>query len=179
MLLALGDAGVDGLKIFDLKLGVDDLLVADGVDRSVDVGDIIVVEATKDVDYGVGLADVGEELVAETLAFACSLDETCDVDNLDSCGDDLRRVLDFVEYLETVVGDGDDADVRFDGAEGEVGRLGLGVGEAVEEGRLADVGQAYDAALESHVCLIMNILNTIGKRGQRMTAPPIRDMALW
>jgi hypothetical protein len=48
------------------------------------------------------------------------------------------------------VGHFDDADVGLDGAEGVVLGGDAGLGEGVEEGRFADVGQADDAALESH-----------------------------
>ncbi len=49
------------------------------------------------------------------------------------------------------VGHGDVADVGLDGAERIIRRLGGGgLGERVEERRLADVGQADDAAFEAH-----------------------------
>src|ERR1043166_6269187 len=50
---------------FDLA-GLD---VAARVNRALDVVDLLVLEAADDLDDGVGLADVGEELVAESLAF--------------------------------------------------------------------------------------------------------------
>ena len=46
-----------------------------------------------------------------------------------------------------VIGDGDDAHVGLDGAEGEVGGLCLRIGETVEEGRLPDIGKTHDSAL--------------------------------
>jgi hypothetical protein len=51
---------------------------------------------------------------------------------------------------EARVGHFDDADVRLDGAEGIVLRRDAGLGQGVEEGGLADVGQADDAAFEAH-----------------------------
>ena len=53
--------------------------------------------------------------------------------------------------VEPRVGHGDVADVGLDGAERIIRRLGGGgLGERVEERRLADVGQADDAAFETH-----------------------------
>ena len=57
---------------------------------------------------------------------------------------------DLVERLEARVGHDDDADVRLDGAERVVRRLGLGRRERVEERALADVRQANDADRETH-----------------------------
>ena len=50
--------------------------------------DVIIFEAADDLDDCVDFADVGEELVSETFAGACSSDETCDVNELDGCRDD-------------------------------------------------------------------------------------------
>ena len=52
--------------------------------------------------------------------------------------------------VEALIGHGDDAGVGVDGAEGVVGGLGLGRGEGVEDGALADVGQADDSAIQWH-----------------------------
>ena len=81
--LSLVQAALDSLEVFEKKFVVDDFLVAYGVDGTVDVGDIVVVEAAEDMYDGVSLADIGEEFVAETLTFRCSLDQTGDVDYLD------------------------------------------------------------------------------------------------
>ena len=55
------------------------------------------------------------------------------------------------EPVEPRVGDGDLADIRLDGAEGIVGGLGRrALGQRVEEGGLADIGQPDDAAFETH-----------------------------
>lgn len=109
--------------------------------------DVAVVEAAQHVDDGVRVADVAQELVAQPLALRGALDQTRDVDDLDRRGDHAPGVVDLGQADEPLVGHGDDAHVGFDRAEGEVGRLGLCVGEAVEKRRLAHVGQAHDAAL--------------------------------
>ena len=55
------------------------------------------------------------------------------------------------QLVEPRVGHADVADVGLDGAERIVGGLGRrGLRQRVEEGRLADVGQADDAAFEAH-----------------------------
>ena len=55
------------------------------------------------------------------------------------------------QLIEPRVGHGDVADIGLDGAEGIIrGLRRRGLRERVEEGRLADVRQADDAAFESH-----------------------------
>ena len=122
-----GEAALDGLEVFELQLVVDNLLVADGVDAAVDVGDVVVVEAAQDVQDGVGLAYVGKELVAQALALAGAFDQAGDVDNLYRGGHYRTRLAHLDQLGEALVGNGDDAHVGLDGAEGEVCRLRLGV----------------------------------------------------
>ena len=54
------------------------------------------------------------------------------------------------ELRQARIGHFDHADVRLDGAEGIVLGRDAGLGQRVEEGGLADVRQADDAALETH-----------------------------
>ena len=62
-----------------------------------------------------------------------------------------RGLGDLGELVEARVGHADVADVGLDGAEGIVGGLRRRrLRERVEEGGLADVGQAHDAAFEAH-----------------------------
>ena len=99
---------------------------------------------------GVGLADVGEEPVAQTLALAGAADDAGDVDE----GDGGRHLAGRVEYLgehrQPRLGDADHADVGLDRGERVVRREDIVPGQRVEQGRLADVGQPDDADGESH-----------------------------
>ena len=56
--------------------------------------DVTAFEAAQDVDDGVHLADVGEELVAEALALGRAADEAGNVDELDLRLDGLRALGD-------------------------------------------------------------------------------------
>ena len=85
LLLYLGDTGIDGFEVFKLQLKIDNLFISNRVDAAIDVCDIIVVETTQHMQYGIGLADIGQELVTQPLAFACTFYKTCNIDNLHSC----------------------------------------------------------------------------------------------
>ena len=73
----------DRFEVLELQLGVDDAFVAHGVDRAVHMGDVAVVEAAQYVDDGVRVADVGEELVAQSFAFRRAFDQSGDIDDFD------------------------------------------------------------------------------------------------
>jgi hypothetical protein len=147
----VGHALFEALEVREEKLGLDHFGVGDRIDRVRDMLDVVILEAAQDVDDRVDLADVAEELVAEPLALARTLHEAGDVDEAELGRDDLGRLGDAGQRVEARVGDRHLAHVGLDCAEGIVGRLRrLGLGQRVEEGRLADVGQADDAAFEAH-----------------------------
>ena len=73
-----------------------------------------------------------------------------DVDERHRGGQDALGAEDAGERLEARVGQVHHADVRLDRREGIVRREHLVLGERVEQGGLADVGQADDADSESH-----------------------------
>ena len=113
--------------------------------------DVAVLEAAHHVRDRVDLADVGEELVAEAFAFRCAAHQTGDIDEGQPGRNDLVAAGDPRQRVEPQVGNADVADVGLDGAEGIVRRLRRrGLGEGVEQGGLADVGQPDDAAAKSH-----------------------------
>ena len=114
------------------------------------MNDVVVLEAAHDVRDGVALADVGEELVAEAFALARAGDETGDVDEFHDRGHDALGLDDFRQGRKARIRHFDDARVRFDRAEGIVFRGDARLRECIENGRLADVGQADDATLQTH-----------------------------
>ena len=94
---------------------------------------------------GVDLADVGQELVAQALAFAGAFHEARDVHELDHGEDGALRAHDPRQRVEPRVGHLHDAGVGLDRGERIVRHERLGGGQRVEEGGLADVGKADDA----------------------------------
>ena len=145
-----GKRVLDGLQVGEDQLGVDRLDVVGRVDLAVDVDDVRVAERADDLADRVGLADVGEELVAQPLARARAADDAGDVDERHGGRNDLRRVVDLRQHGQPRVGHADHADVGLDGRERVVGREDVVLRQRVEQGRLADVGQADDADSESH-----------------------------
>ncbi|MNC10884.1 hypothetical protein D3C75_585650 [compost metagenome] len=143
MLLAAVEVGEDQFQ-------VDDLDVALGVDAVGDVNHVLVFEAAHHVSNGVGFADVGQELVAQAFTFRGTSHQAGDVDELHGGRQDAVWLDDFSQGIQARIGHRHDAAVRLDGAEGEVLRRDARLGQGVEQGGLADVGQADDAAIETH-----------------------------
>ena len=131
-----------------MQFVVDDFLVADGVDRAVDMGDVIIVETAQHVDDCIGFAYVGKEFVAEPFTLACAFYKAGYVDDFDSCGHHAARVAHLYEFVKPLVGHGYHTYVGFDCTEREVGRLRFGIRQAVKQGRLPHVGKPHDSALQ-------------------------------
>ena len=132
------------LQVRHHQLHVDDVDVPPGVRAALHVNDVLVVKAADHVDDGVGLPDVGQELVAQALALAGALHQSGDVHEFDDRRGLLIRLIHLRQLVQPVVGHGHHAHVGVDGAEGIVGALRAGVGDGVEQGGLADVRQSDD-----------------------------------
>ena len=110
--------------------------------------DVVVVEAADDMDDRIGLANVGEKLVAQSLTLARSLDQAGDVHELHGGRNGALRLHHLGQCVEAIVGNVDAADVRILGRERIVRGKDPGAGEGVEERRFADVGESDDAESE-------------------------------
>ena len=142
---------LDRLEVGEDQLGVDRLDVARRGDLAVDVGDVRIVEDADDLADRVGLADVGQELVAQALP-------------LGGAPHDARRCRRTRMVAGTIfgepkisasssqarVGHADHADVGLDRRERVVRRQRVVLGQRVEQGGLADVRQPDDSDGEAH-----------------------------
>ena len=108
------------IEIGERELDVDGVDVIGGIDAAVHVDDVLVLEAAYHVGDGVSLADVLQELVAESLALGGALHKSRDVDELHGGGNDLLRVVDGGKLIEPVIGNRHYAGVGIDCAERKV-----------------------------------------------------------
>ena len=128
----LGELLIDRGEVRERELRVDRFDVRHRIDRAGDVYDVVVGEAAHDVGDGIGLADVGQELVAQSFALGRARDEPRDVDKFHSRGNDTRRARDARQRVEPWIGHGDNPDVGLDRAERVVLRGDAGFGQRVE-----------------------------------------------
>ena len=120
-------------KVFQLQLRVDDFLVAHRVDGSIYMGDVLVLEATQHMDYGVRLAYVSKEFVAKTLSLACALHKACYIHNLTRCRHYSAGMNQFGELCQSLVGNGYHAHVWLNSTERKIRCLCLGTRQTVEK----------------------------------------------
>ena len=107
--------------------------------------DVFVVEAAHYVNDGVAFADIRQKFIAQPFAFGRAFDQTRNVHEFDDGGGDFFGVIHFAEYVQPFVGNGNDAHVRFDGAEGIICAFRPRVRDRVEKRRFAYVRQAHYA----------------------------------
>ena len=121
------------------------------------MNDIIVIKAAHNLRDGVCFANVGKELVAQAFAFGCTSNEAGDVHKFHGGRQDAFGFDDGGQRIQSWIGHVDNAGIWFNGAEGVVLGVNACVGQGIEEGGLADIWQADDAAVESHmVCPLVS-----------------------
>ena len=118
---------------------------------------ILIVEAAEHMNDGIGLANVGQKLITQTLALACALHQAGNVHNLDGGRHDALRVNEFGKFIEAFVRNGDYAHIGFDCTKWKVCRLSLSVRQTVEKRGLAHIRKPYDTTLKCHI-LILSLL---------------------
>ena len=120
-LLRLRETTIEEIEVGEDELEVDSLDIANRIHRTVDMHDVVIIEAANDMHDRIGLTDVREELVTEALSLGGTLYETCDIDELDHRRHDLLRIIKCAQLLQTLIRHSDDTDVRLDRAERVVG----------------------------------------------------------
>ena len=140
----------DRSQVGQAQLGLNDLDIGNRVHLVGDVDHVVVFKAAHHVDDGIGFADVGQKLVAQTFARAGTGHQARNVHKLDNGRHDALGRDDLGQLLQTRIGHLDHAGVGLDGAKGVVFSGDAGFGQGVEKGRFANVGQTHDAAFEAH-----------------------------
>src|SRR5690554_146070 len=156
LVAALGGAG-NALQLFFAtfqvgknQLQVDDLDVAPRVNTVGHVDDVFILKAPHYMGDGIGFADVGQKLVAQAFAFGGTLYQPGNVDKLHGGRQDPFRLDNFGQGIKARVGHGNDTAVGLNGAKGKVFGSNAGLGQGVEQGGLAYVGQTHNTAIKTH-----------------------------
>ena len=145
------DALFQAVEVGEHQFGLDGLDIGQRCDLAFDMGDVGILKTPHHMRDRIDLADGGEKLVAEALAFRGAAHQTRDIDKGQARRNDLRGFGNFSQFVESRIGHRDLADIRLDGAERIIRRLrGRRLGQRVEQRRLADIGQSDDTAFESH-----------------------------
>lgn len=141
---------LDELDILDAQLLADDIQVTGGVDITLDVNNLSIVEAANHLEDGIDGANVGQERVTETSTSGGTASQTGNIVHSQVGGNLGLGLVVVAKPVEPVIGNDDTGLLGVDGGIGEVGRVTQGgLGDRLEESRLADVGKTN---LESRHC---------------------------
>ena len=138
-------------EVGQCQFGQDDLDIGNGIDLAGDMHHIGIVKAAHHVDDGIGLADVGEKLVAQSFASGRARHQPGNVDELDDGWLDALRLDDLRQLIHARIRHLYNAYVWFDGTERIVFRRDARLGQRIEQGGFAHIGQADDSAFQTHV----------------------------
>ena len=140
------------------QFGFNRIGIGHRIDPLVDVLDVIVLETAQHMDDRVDFADVAQELVAQAFALARTAHETRDIDEAQLGRDDLGAAGNRRQLIKPRIRYADLADIGLDRTERIIRRLRrLRFGQRIEQGALADIGQADDTATKTHVLLRLTL----------------------
>ena len=106
LLLFSVNSALDYFYIREDKLKVNCFYISCGTYFAVNVNDIVIFEATYNVNDSINLTDVRQELVAEAFTLGCALHKTCNVNEFESCGCEFFGVVHLSECVKTFIGNG-------------------------------------------------------------------------
>ena len=142
LLLVVLERLLGELNVLDAKLLTDDLQITDGVDITLDVDDLGIVEATDDLEDGIDGANVRQEGVTETSTSGGTTGQTSNVVDSEVSRDLGLGLVLLAEPVEAVIGDDDTGLFGVDGSVGEVGRVTkVALGNGLEQRRFTYVGE--------------------------------------
>ena len=115
------------------------------------MGDVVINKTAGDEGNSITVADIGEELVAQAFTLGCAAHQTGHVHKGDAGRNDFLGTGDFSQFVQARFRHSDVAGVRLDGAERIVCSLRrCRLGQGVEQGGLADIGQTDNRDFKSH-----------------------------
>jgi hypothetical protein len=130
------------LDILDAQLLTDDVQITAGVDITLDVNNLSIVEATNHLENGIDSTNVGQERVTQTSTSRGTASQTGNIIHGQVGGNLRLRLVVLAEPVEPLIGDDDTGLLGVNGGIGEIGRVTQGgLSDGLEECRLADIGK--------------------------------------
>ena len=139
-----------GLQVGEDQLGLDHRDIGRRVNAAVDVDHVVIGESTDDLTDRVRLANVRQKGVAHPLTLGGTLDDAGDVDEGHRRRQDPLGGEDLRQTVQAGVWQLHQAHVGLDGGERVVRREDIVTGQGIEQGGLANVGQADDSESKGH-----------------------------
>lgn len=130
------------LDILDAELLVDDGQITAGIDVTLNVDDLGIIEAANHLEDGIDSADVRQERVTQTGSGRGTAGETGNIVHGQVGGNLRLGLVVLAEPVEPLIGNDDTGLLGVNGGIWEIGRVTEGgLGDGLEECRLADIGK--------------------------------------
>lgn len=134
---------LDELDILDPQFLVDDGQIPDGVDVTLNVNDLGIIETPDDLENGIDGTNVRQESVTQTSTSGGTTGQTGNIINRQVGGDLGLGLVVIAKPVEALIRDDHTSFFGVDGSIGEVGRVTQRrLGNSLEESRLANIGQS-------------------------------------
>ena len=137
-------------QIGQAQFGLNHFDIRNRVDLARHMNHVVVFKTAHHIHGGIGFADMCQKLVAQPFTGAGSSYQTGDIDKFDDRALNLLRTHNCGQRIQALVWHFHDTHIRLDGTKGVIFCRDARLGQGVEKGRFTDVGQAYDAALQTH-----------------------------
>jgi hypothetical protein len=139
------------LEVGQHQFSLDGLHIRQSVHTPFHMDDTRRLEAAHHMGDGLGLADVGQETITQPMTLGRTGHQASDVHQLHLGRNDPLGTREPGQGIEACVGHHHHATVGLDGAKGIVFCRYGSTGQGIEQGRLADVGEAHDPAAQRHL----------------------------
>ena len=107
---------------------------------------------------GLDLPDVAQELVPQTLTFAGTLDQSCNINDFQGGRNTFFRFDQLIQFLQPLVLNRNDSHIGFDRAEGVICCFCFDPSQGTKEGGFADIWQPDDSENQTHSNLLLSTL---------------------
>lgn len=99
------------------QLLTDNVHITAGIDVSLHVSDILVIEAAEHVENGIHSTNVGKESISQTSTLGSALHQSSNIGNLKNSIDNALGLESLDQIIKTVIGNGHTSNVGVDRAE--------------------------------------------------------------
>ena len=136
------------INIRQAQLRVNDLDIPYRVYAAFHMGHILVLKAADHFRNGIRVADMAQELVAQTFAFRCPFYQTGNVNKVHNGRRNFFRIKHFGQHVQPFIRHGNHALVRLNGAERIIGRLCPGFCNRIKQRALPYIRKPYDTYVQ-------------------------------
>jgi hypothetical protein len=93
---------------------------------------VVIVKTAQDMQDGIGLPDICQELVAQSFPFAGPFDESGDIHDIHGSRDNALGIDQFFQFLQSLIRHVHNTNIGFYCAKRKISALGFSIGQTIE-----------------------------------------------